>query len=115
MAVEDEGLHRQARHRVQAQVLEVAVEEGLDAAVHRAEVVGQQPVLLPVALEQVVGGLDEPRRLAGAAGRLPGGHQLEVDIELQLLALVRRQGGGGAGAGVETKLADEVHSGYTWG
>ena len=56
-----------------------------------------------------MGDADKVRRLAGPAGRLTGGNQLEIDVKLQFLALLVGQGAGKRGAGIETELANWVH------
>ena len=53
VAIQYKGLCRQHRHTVEFKVGKVAFQEVLDAQVDRALVVGQQPVFLPVAFQQV--------------------------------------------------------------
>ncbi len=62
--VEDEGAGRQPRSAAGADVLDVGVEEGLDAGVGRTEPVAQQLVFLVVVAQQ------RARRSRGNTGRL---------------------------------------------
>ena len=92
VAVEHEGHVRQFWYRF-GDVLQIAVEKVLDAPVRRTEVVGQQAILLPIALEQIIGGLQKSVTVSCVGDRLSRRGQFQIDVEMQFLLLFFRAAG----------------------
>ena len=96
VAVEHEGAHGHARDL--GGVLQIIVEEILDALIGRAEMIGKEPVLFAVERDHVahefgeIGvGLERKRR----AAEIP---ELEIDVEQEFVLRLGRTGAAKAGS-----------------
>ncbi len=105
VAIEDEALARQGRRLIQVQIREVAIDEVLDATIRRAEITGQQAVLFPVGLQQVLSGGQEVSRVGIDTGGLPGGGQFQIDVQMQFATFFRRV----VDPGVEPERTHKIH------
>ncbi len=85
-AVEHERVGGQLGRSRRANVLQVLVEEVLNARVGRAEAVAQQLVFLVVIAQQRAGDLKESGIGRGAARRLPKGYEFQVDVSDEFVA-----------------------------
>jgi hypothetical protein len=91
------------RHLVDAG--QIAFEKVLDAAVGRAHIAGQQPVLGTVGHQQVVGHVHELVAFLALYRVLAGRGQLEVDVQAQVVLLAP-----GVGHWVCAGMVGSVHA-----